>query len=300
MVSANCSIAGKVYWATEELQSLLSPVADIVFMESTSREELFSDFAAPDGRYSRIVCIYHEHLSQPIVGMPNAEFVRALPDSCKWIAHKGAGYEAVDVAACGERGIGVSNTPGAVDEATATTALYLLIATARQFSQCEAHLRAGGFAPLPQVEATSFDLEGRTLGILGAGGIGLRFGEMAAALRMKIVYHNRKPSPKAPKEFKYCESMEEMLANVDMLSVHVPLSKATEKLIGEKEIRTMKKGSIIINTARGKVIDEEAMIKALQDGHVSLRMLLRRPQADDTVRAARIGRLGRVRIRAQA
>lgn len=248
---------------------MLSPLAEILHMESKSRSELFEDFKAPSGRYSNIKCIYHEHLSQPVVGMPNAEFINTLPESCKWIAHKGAGYEAVDVAACKTRGISVSNTPGAVDEATATTALYLLIATARNFSQCEAHLRAGGFAPPANVEASSFDLEGRTLGILGAGGIGLRFGEMAAAMRMNIVYHNRKPSPKAPSHFKYYGDLEEMLRAVDVLSVHIPLSKATEKRVGEKEIRAMKKGSIIINTARGKVIDEEAMIKALQDGHVS-------------------------------
>lgn len=163
----------------------------------------------------------------------------------------------------------MSNSPGAVDEATATTALYLLIATARNFSQCEAHLRSGGFAPPSNVEAQSFDLEGRTLGILGAGGIGLRFAEMAKSLRMNIVYHNRKPSPKAPSDFKYYEDMMDMLKVVDVLSVHVPLKEATFKLIGEKEIGAMKKGSIIINTARGKVIDEEAMIKALQNGHVS-------------------------------
>ena len=124
--------------------------------------------------------------------------------------------------------------------------------------------------PAPStVERDSHDLENHTIGIFGMGSIGLRFAEMIRPFNMKMIYHNRRPSAKAPKDIEYVEDYYEFLKRVDVLSVHVPLSKATEKIVGEKEIRTMKKGSIIVNTARGKVIDEEAMIKALQDGHVS-------------------------------
>jgi glyoxylate reductase len=167
-------------------------------------------------------------------------------------------------------GISVSNTPGAVDEATATTAVYLLLATMRNFSYCEAHLRSGHFAPPKRVEAESHDLSGKVIGILGMGGIGRRFVDYIRPFGMVMLYHNRRVSPFAPPDVEYKADLYDMLASVDVLVVSIPLSDATRGFVGEKEIRTLKKGSIIINTARGPIIDEEAMIKALEDGHVSV------------------------------
>lgn len=166
-------------------------------------------------------------------------------------------------------GITVSNTPGAVDEATATTALFLLIATMRRFSECEAHLRSGNFAPPKHIEANARDLSGKTIGILGLGGIGMTFVDYIRPFGMKMLYHNRRRSPSASDDVEYIEDLYEMLRRLDVLMISIPLSKSTEGLIGEKEIRAMKRGSIIVNTARGPIIDEEAMIFALEDGHVS-------------------------------
>jgi lactate dehydrogenase-like 2-hydroxyacid dehydrogenase len=185
-------------------------------------------------------------------------------------AYKGAGYDGVAVDAIKARGIGFSNTPGAVDEATATVALFLLLSTMRNTTWAQNHLRAGNFTPMPELEASSFDLSGKTIGILGLGGIGLRFLKMVQPFGMKVLYHNRKPSDRAPKNAEYCEDIYDLLRRVDVLSVHTPLSPQTKNSISDKEIKTMKKGSIIINTARGGVIDEEALIKALQEGHVRL------------------------------
>jgi len=168
----------------------------------------------------------------------------------------------------------VSNTPGAVDEATATTAVYLLIATMRRFSECEAHLRAGGFGPLRQVEAGAQDLSGKTIGILGMGGIGSTFANFIRPFGMKMMYHNRRESSAAPSDVSYVSDLYDLLRQVDVLLVSIPLNDATRGFIGAKEIRAMKKGSIIINTARGPVIDEEAMIAALEDGHVSSLLLV--------------------------
>lgn len=165
-------------------------------------------------------------------------------------------------------GISVSNTPGAVDDATATTALYLVISTQRQFSLGERSLRAGSWKGLTSA-AKAHDLADRTLGILGLGGIGLRLAHLVHAFPMRVVYHSRHPNPDAPAWCEYYENVEEMLEVTDVLSVHVPLRADTEGLVGEKMIRGLKRGSVIVNTARGKVIDEEAMIRALEDGHVS-------------------------------
>lgn len=166
-------------------------------------------------------------------------------------------------------GIIVSNTPGAVDEATATTAVFLLLSSMRRFSQAEAHLRAGGFAPIPAVESGAHDLSGKSIGILGMGGIGTTFVNYIRPFGMKMFYHNRRKSSTAADDVTYCEDLYEMLGKVDVLMISIPLSDATRGFVGEKEIRAMKKGSIIVNTARGPIVDEEAMIKALQDGHVS-------------------------------
>jgi glyoxylate reductase len=162
----------------------------------------------------------------------------------------------------------VSNTPGAVDDATATTALYLLLATMRQYTHSEISLRQHAWKPAG-IAPKAHDITGKTIAILGLGGIGLRLAHLVHAFPMRVIYHNRQPKPDAPTWCEYFSDVEEMLGQADVLSVHVPLKEETVGLVGEKWIRKLRKGSIIINTARGKVIDEEAMIKALEDGHVS-------------------------------
>jgi lactate dehydrogenase-like 2-hydroxyacid dehydrogenase len=156
-----------------------------------------------------------------------------------------------------------------VDEATATTAVFLLLATMRRFSECEARLRAGSFPPPKHIESNARDLSGKTIGILGMGGIGTTFVNLIRPFGMKMLYHNRKESATAPNDVEYKEDLYDMLRLVDVLVISIPLNDKTRGLVGEKEIRTMREGSIIVNTARGPIIDEEAMIRALQDGHVS-------------------------------
>ena len=167
----------------------------------------------------------------------------------------------------------VSNCPVAVDDSTATTALYLILSTCREFSKAERNLRSGNFKTgLKQAH----DPSALTLGILGLGGIGLRIAEMVHSFDMRVIYHSRRKRADAPEWCEYFpeDRMDEMLAQTDVLSVSVPLNSNTEGLVGEKMIRSLKKGAIIVNTARGKVIDEDAMIRALEDGHVGLRIVI--------------------------
>lgn len=165
-------------------------------------------------------------------------------------------------------GIIVSNTPGAVDDATATTGLYLIISALRQYSRAEQSIRAGnwkrGLKP-------AHDVTEKTLAVLGLGGIGLRLAELCHAFPMRVIYHSRHPNPNAPAWCEYFpeDRLDAFYGQADVLSVHVPLRKETEGLVGEREIRKLKRGAVLVNTARGKVIDEAAMIRALEDGHVS-------------------------------
>ena len=168
-------------------------------------------------------------------------------------------------------GIKVSHTPSAVDDATATTALYLIISTLRHFTNAERNLRKGAWN-YGLNSGRAFNLTDKTLAILGMGGIGTRIAELVRAFPMRVIYHNRRPVEGAPSWVEYYpkERLAAFLKEADVLAISVPLNRETEGLVGEKIIRGLKKGAFIVNTARGKVIDEDAMIRALEDGHVYL------------------------------
>ncbi|KAJ7647642.1 hypothetical protein FB45DRAFT_822666 [Roridomyces roridus] len=260
-------IVGEIVWASEDVEQLLGPIAEVITYSSATRAD-FLQGLQPGGKYDGVVGIFRDNSSANKIGFFDKELVDGFPSSLKWIAHNGAGYDQIDVLACKAKGITVSNTPGAVDDASATTALYLLISTVRQYAISERSLRDGKWKPKGLATKTH-DLTGRTLAILGLGGIGLRLAELAHAFPMRIIYHSRNKVVDAPEWCEYYPNVEDMLAEADVLSVHVPLRAETVGLVGEKWIRKLKKGSIIINTARGKVIDEEAMIRALEDGHLA-------------------------------
>ncbi|KAF8550918.1 hypothetical protein OG21DRAFT_1513391 [Imleria badia] len=262
-------ICGDIVWAHEEVKQLFDDLADVVRMDSPTRADFLAGLK-PGGKFDGIVGIYRHNDSAGQIGVFDKEIVRALAETgtVKWIAHNGAGYDQIDVLECAAHGITVSHTPGAVDEATATTALYLILSTLRHFSNAERSLHAGTWKA-PISSGATYDLSTRTLGILGLGGIGLRLAHFVHAFPMRVVYYSRHRVPDAPAWCVYVDSLEALCLEADVLSVHVPLRDETVHLVGEREIREMKRGSVIVNTARGKVVDEEAMIRALEDGHLS-------------------------------
>ncbi|KAJ6497725.1 hypothetical protein C8R45DRAFT_137387 [Mycena sanguinolenta] len=260
-------ICGKIVWADEDVKQLLDPIAEVIYFDSPTRADFIEAFK-PNGKYHDVVGLFRDNTSAEAIGFFDKEIVDGFSPSVKWIAHNGAGYDQIDVLACKAKGITVSNTPGAVDDASATTALYLLISTFRQYAISERSLREGKFKP-PGLSAKTHDLTGHTLAILGLGGIGMRLAEFAHAFPMRIIYHSRNKVANAPEWCEYFPNVDDLLAEADALSVHVPLRADTVGLVGENWIRKLKKGAIIINTARGKVIDEDAMIRALEDGHLA-------------------------------
>jgi len=261
-------ICGDLVWAHAEREKMFNGVAEVIKMDSPSREDFLKNLK-PGGKYANIVGLYRHNISADHIGVFDKEIIEAFPSSMKWIAHNGAGYDQIDVVACRSKDITVSNTPGAVDDATATTALYLMISCLRQYSKAERDVRAGLWKS-QLYSGNAHDATGCVLAILGLGGIGFRLAELAHSFPMRIVYHNRHKVTDAPEWCEYYpeERLDEMLSIADVLSVHVPLKKETEGLVGEEMIRKLKKGAIIVNTARGKVIDEQAMIRALEDGHL--------------------------------
>ncbi|WVF67908.1 hypothetical protein IAT40_002670 [Kwoniella sp. CBS 6097] len=252
-----------IVWSKEEVKSKLGPIAEVLELGQTTREQFFKD-VAQGGKYANIVAIYRHNESTASVGLFDKELIEKLPQSVKYICHNGAGYDQIDVHAATARGIEVSHTPGAVDAATSTVGAYLAISAMRQFYLGEKNVRAGkwksGLAP-------ARDPEEKTLGIIGMGGIGSAMARRLIAFDMKVIYHNRKEiSPKPDFPCTYIASQEELLRQADIVSLNLPLNEHTKGSFGKKQFDQMKDGSVLVNTARGAVVDEEAMIEALESG----------------------------------
>jgi len=257
-------LLGEIEHAHEPWNAL-SELGELIIPESRSRAEFIEE--CQSGKLDGVLVTYRTFNSVDITGKFDEELVPYLPESLKFICHNGAGYDQVDTSVCTKRGIRVSNVPQAVDNATADTNMFLILGALRGFNTSMFALRDGkwrGHPPPP----LGHDPEGKTLGILGMGGIGRNLKKKAEAFGMKITYHNRnKLSEEMAGGAEYV-SFDELLSTSDVLSLNLPLNKHTRHTISTKEFEKMKKGVVIINTARGAVMDEEALVKALDSGQV--------------------------------
>ncbi|MGB4263207.1 MAG: D-glycerate dehydrogenase [Fervidobacterium sp.] len=201
------------------------------------------------------------HLRDPI----DAQFIQSL-EKMKIIADYAVGYNNIDVQAATERGIYVTHTPGVLTEATADIAFALILAVARRIVESDRFVRDGKFVGWKPKLVLGYDLYGKTLGIVGMGRIGQAVARRALGFGMNIVYHNRNRLPQELEtEFnaKYL-SLDELISTSDFISLHTPLTKETFHMIDAEKISHMKPNAIIVNTARGPVIDEQALYEALK------------------------------------
>lgn len=201
-----------------------------------------------------------------VAGKFDEEFIQHLPVSCRHICHNGAGYDQIDTDACLRRGITLTYAPDAVTEATADLAIWLLLGALRQLNPSLTSLRAGNFK-----KGIDFghDPQGKVLGILGMGRIGRAIKKRSDPFGLITRYHNRRPVSEREAAGAEYVSFEKLLAESDIISVNVPLNAGTKHLIGAKEIAKMKDGVVIVNTARGAIIDEAALADALESGKVA-------------------------------
>ncbi|KFY72186.1 hypothetical protein V499_07653 [Pseudogymnoascus sp. VKM F-103] len=241
----------------------LGKVADTQTVTSKSREEFFQDLST---KYQSAQVIYRTSASGAVAGNFDKAFIDRLPDSLLTICHNGAGYDQIDTAACKARGITLTYAPDSVTEATADLTIFLLLGALRQLNPGLLRLRQGNFK---KDVGFGNDPSGKTLGILGMGRIGKAVAQRARAFGMNIIYYTRtKPTTTEAEEGTYV-GFDELLSTSDVISVHVPLFAATKHLISKPEIDKMKKGIVIVNTARGAIIDESAMADALESGHIT-------------------------------
>lgn len=193
----------------------------------------------------------------------SSKFTREVFESCpklRLLSLWGTGTDNVDLAAAAERGVTVTNTPSVSAPAIAEHCLALMLAVARRIVELDAEVRRGAW---PKGFVTQ--LNGKTLGVIGLGAIGSRFARLGQALGMRVIAWSFHPKPELPFEM---VPLERLYRESDVVSLHLRLSPATERMIGRAEFAMMKPGAIFLNTARGPIVDEEALVEALASGHL--------------------------------
>jgi len=199
----------------------------------------------------------------------DAELLEAAGPQLKVVANFAVGYDNVDPEACRDRGVMVTNTPDVLTNATAELALALTLAAARRITEAEADLRAGRWTGWDPGVLLGEELSGATFGVVGLGRIGRRYAELVAPLAGEILYVSRTPKPDAERELDAARvELGELLSRSDVISLHVPASAETAGLVGTEELRAMKAHAVLVNTARGPLVDSAALAAALRAGEI--------------------------------
>ncbi len=226
--------------------------------ERPPREELLRRVQGKEG----LICLLTEKI--------NDEFLRAAP-KLRIVANVAVGFDNIDVAACTKHGVAATNTPGVLDETTADFAWTLLMAVARRLGEGEALARSGNWKGWDLDQLVGTDVWGKTLGIVGFGRIGRAVARRAGGFQMKVIYTDALRVPESvEKELNaaFCD-MNTLLAESDFISVHVPLLPETRGLFDSPKFYRMKPTAFLINTSRGPVVDEAALVAALEERKIA-------------------------------
>ena len=226
-----------------------------------------------DVAYTPETLLAHARNADALIALLTDRVDDALLAACprlKIIANVAVGYDNVDVAAAARRGIVVTNTPGVLTDATADFAWALILAVVRRVVETDAYVRAGRFTEWKMSAFNGGDLAGRTLGIAGFGRIGQAVARRGRGFGMNVIYTNTRRVSAALEESLDARPVDKttLLASSDVLSLHLPLTAATRHFVGAAEFATMKPSAYLINTARGPVVDEAALVAALRSGAI--------------------------------
>jgi glyoxylate reductase len=226
--------------------------------ERPSRADLLAGVAGKDG----LICLLTEKI--------NEEVFAAAP-KLRIVANVAVGFDNIDLAACTARKVVATNTPGVLDETTADFAWTLLMCVARRVVEGDAWVRTGTWPGWNLDQLCGADVHGKTLGLLGFGRIGRAVARRAQGFRMKIIYNDAIAAPPAVEQELQAEFVdrERLLAESDFLSLHTPLLPETRHLMSGPQFAKMKKTAFLINTSRGPVVDEAALVAALDAGQLA-------------------------------
>ena len=198
-----------------------------------------------------------------------ADVIAALPKSIKALSTFSVGHEHIDLTAATERGLMVMNTPGVLNEATADIAFMLLLSASRRASEANRMVRNGDWVGWTPTQMLGVGMQGKRLAILGMGGIGREVAKRGRAFGMTIHYHNRSALPdNDAKGAIYHKSADELMKVADFLSINCPMTSEMAKVLNEDRIALLPPNAVVVNSARGGLVDDEALIAALKSGRV--------------------------------
>lgn len=247
----------------EEVERQLAERFDVTFNEGDASLGS-AKLTAAMGEYDVLCPTVSDHIDATVIGGG---------DRVKLIANYGVGFDHIDIAAAKAKGIAVSNTPGVLTDATADIALTLLLMAARRAGEGEREVRTGGWTGWRPTHLLGASLEGKTLGLVGFGRIGIATARRAHhGFGMKIAYHGRREAlPDVARELdaQFHPDLHDLLAASDFVSLHTPGGPETANLIDARALAAMKRGAYLINTARGGVVDHAALADALRSGHLA-------------------------------
>lgn len=221
------------------------------------KEELIEKIRGKNG----LICLLNDNI--------DAEVLDSNP-GLKVVSNVAVGYDNIDVKAATERGVMVTNTPGVLTETTADLTFALLLSAARRIPEADRYSRKGEFGAWELMQPhLGVDVYGKTLGIVGMGRIGRAVARRGKGFDMRILYHDVRRDEGAERELgaKFT-SFDELLRESDFISIHVPLTKETRGMFGANEFEKMKTDAILINAARGGIVDEDALVEALKQGKI--------------------------------
>jgi len=241
--------------------ALLTGAGFAVKMNPLARPMRRAEFLEEAGRHAAMICQVSDTIDR--------DLLQAAAPNCKIVALCAVGFDNVDLAAARELGVVVTNTPDVLTEATADLTWALLLATARRLGEAERCVRAGAWRGWGMLDFLGADVHGRTLGIVGAGRIGTAVARRARGFDMSVLYCAR--DAKGPIEALGATKapLGELLRKSDFISLHVPLTPHTHHLIDERALGEMKSTAILINTSRGAVVDQVALIDSLRRGRIA-------------------------------
>ena len=217
------------------------------------QEELVAAVATVDA----VVCLLTDRIDEEVL-------LAGASASLRVVANVAVGYDNIDVDAARRLGVAVCNTPGVLDETTADLTFLLILAASRLASEAERDLRAGAWPGWGINQYLGQDVHDATLGLVGYGRIGRAVGRRAAGFGMRVVHHTRHLTG----EPGWIASLDELLAVADVVSLHVPFTEATRHMIGARQLAAMGPNSVLVNAARGPVVDEAALAEALHEGTI--------------------------------
>jgi glyoxylate reductase len=220
-------------------------------------DELRREAAESDG----LLTLLTDRIDEPLL---------AAAPRLRAVSNMATGYDNIDLAAATQHGVLVTRTPGVLSETTADFAFALLLAAARRVVEADRYVRSGSWRTWGPEVILGNDIHGATLGIIGLGSIGAEVAKRARGFDMRILYHSRTPKPELERRYRIAAvPLKELLQESDFITLHAPLTPDTRHLIGEPELRLMKPTAILVNTARGLLVDQTALYRALTEGWIA-------------------------------